>query len=85
MVNGNVYSSSDVSSSYRNSIAHFVANNGGYFKLNGVNIGNKITIVHKQDWVGISNSICGSGSSSDSDCSYYFSWGRVTHYLQLYK
>ena len=85
MVNGIVYSSSNVNSCYRNSIAHFVANNGAYFKLNGVNIGNKITIVHKQDWVGISNSICGSGCSTDLGCSYYSSWGRTTNYLQLYK
>lgn len=47
------------SSSYRDSYYNFTATNGNYFTLDGVNIGNKISIVHHQDWVGITkNNTC---------------------------
>ena len=83
MQSGGIYGSSDVQSIGRNSVAHFRAN-GGYFIIEGRNLGSVITLVHKQDWVGIATFICGSGSS-DTGCSYVISWGRSNKTLEFWK
>jgi hypothetical protein len=77
-------------SSYRNSYYVFLAN-GYNFTLDGVNIGPNITIVHKQDWIGIATNACGGPGSGwlegtqfdDSTCNYYATWGRYNRLLGI--
>jgi len=78
-------------SSYRNSYFQFRATNSVYFTLDGVNLGSQITIVHKQDWIGVATNICGGWLGGwlegtqvdDSDCTYYAIWGRSDKTLSV--
>lgn len=82
-------------SSYRNSWYRFSAINGGYFTLDDVNIGSVITIIHKENWVGVATNLCAQWGSDTSfwgsestpvntnDCTYHLTWGRTEKVLGI--
>jgi hypothetical protein len=79
------------SSNYRNSAYHFSATKGAYFTLSGANLGSNITIVHRQDFSGISNNLCANrgnippeGYFYDSDCTYNETWSQSNRTLCIY-
>lgn len=64
----------------RDSQYQFQAVSGVYFKLAGVSIGSNITIVHRQDWIGVANNLCANNVAA---CTYVSTWGRTNKTLTI--